>query len=212
MDGAKKVIQGYFATLYQHQVLANGDQVRSSLHHLPNLSSKNLHYPCIVQKPEESARHFPYHYRAYNLHAMITNARIGAYTGLTDIWSTKSSTGGTIQNAMDYAMKFPPTTTGEPNALDEMFPIVAATKLAYGDADGKYGKFLSDNDPERLVAPYWFWDVRGADGTPVSGAANATSSGAVTTSKKGSGAQSTGGSVGIWGTVALSMGVLVLMF
>lgn len=163
-----------------------------------------------MSQPEESARHDPYHYRAYGLHAMITNARLGAYAGVSDIWSSKSATGGTIKNAMDYAMTFSPDASNEAGALPQMFPIVAATKLAYGDPDGKYGKFLNDNDPNHLTAPYWFWDVRGADGSPVQTSANGTAGGSGA-SKKGNGAQGGFGATGLWSILALAAGTLVLV-
>ncbi|CAL1709711.1 unnamed protein product [Somion occarium] len=99
-DGAKNTVQTYFNTLYQHQIDANGEQ------------------------PEEAARTRPYHYRAYNLAAMITNARLGEYVGF-DAWNVKSAAGANIQTALDFAMTISP---GD-DAAEELYPNVAAVGM-----------------------------------------------------------------------------------
>ncbi|CAL1703088.1 unnamed protein product [Somion occarium] len=96
-DGAKKTIDDYFNGIYLGQVTADGNQ------------------------PLESARTRPYHYRAYNLAAMITNARLGSYVGY-NAWNT--------------------TTT---KAASELYPVVGAVASTYGDPDGKYANFLLKN-------------------------------------------------------------------
>ncbi|KAG8713018.1 hypothetical protein FRC11_013561 [Ceratobasidium sp. 423] len=80
MEGAKATINDYFNGIYQDQITANGDQ------------------------PLETARTRPYHYRAYNLAAMVVNAKIGAYVGITDVWTKTTKSGAGIKQALDYAM------------------------------------------------------------------------------------------------------------
>jgi hypothetical protein len=197
MDGAKYVVNDYYSTLFQKQIAKNGDQ------------------------PEESARHDPYHYRAYNLHAMLTIARIGAYIGISDIWARTSAEGATIKSAMDYALPFDPNASQELGALPQMYPIVAATHLAYGDAEGKYTQFLKDKDPLRLSSAYWFWNVRkdwdGATAVPKSvltgttgggGNNNGSNGGGSGSGKKDSGALGLSASVGSVALFALSTTLL----
>lgn len=67
LAGANATIQKYFSTLYQNQVEASGEQVRTIL-------KNNVHslLTCTVQ-PFEAVRTRPYHYRCYNLAAMIVS-------------------------------------------------------------------------------------------------------------------------------------------
>ncbi|OBZ76953.1 hypothetical protein A0H81_03400 [Grifola frondosa] len=81
-NGAKDTLEKYFTTQYKKQIAANGDQ------------------------PLETARTRPYHYRAYNLAAMITNAKLGAYIGY-DVWNLTTDAGTNIKSALDYAMTLP---------------------------------------------------------------------------------------------------------
>ena len=67
LASANATIQKYFSTLYQNQVEAGGEQVR--MVHLNKLHSL---LTCTVQ-PFEAARTRPYHYRCYNLAAMIVS-------------------------------------------------------------------------------------------------------------------------------------------
>ncbi|CEL56846.1 hypothetical protein RSOLAG1IB_08124 [Rhizoctonia solani AG-1 IB] len=106
IEGAKTTINEYFNGIYQDQIAANGDQ------------------------PFETARTRPYHYRAYNIAAMVVNAKIGAYVGIPDVWNKKTKSGAGIQQALDYAMSLPPT--GEEGYAKELFPYVAAAASVYG--------------------------------------------------------------------------------
>ncbi|KAI0363966.1 chondroitin AC/alginate lyase [Pilatotrama ljubarskyi] len=115
-DGAKKTIEKYFTSQYLAQIAANGDQ------------------------PLETARTRPYHYRAYNLAAMITNAKLGAYVGY-DAWNLTTSKGTTIQSALDYAITRP---AGK-EAAAELWPNVVAVGAIYGDPDSKYAKWMLQN-------------------------------------------------------------------
>ncbi|KAH8100385.1 chondroitin AC/alginate lyase [Cristinia sonorae] len=115
-DGAKETIEKFFKGIYQGQIAANGDQ------------------------PFESARTRPYHYRAYNLGAMLTNARLGQYVGY-DAWNVTTKAGSTIKDACDYAMTQP---AGDEDA-SELYSIVNAIGAVYGDPDGKYAKYLLQN-------------------------------------------------------------------
>ncbi|CAE6464225.1 unnamed protein product [Rhizoctonia solani] len=146
--GAKKTIQEYFEGIYQGQISANGDQ------------------------PLETARTRPYHYRAYNLAAMIVNARIGEYVGY-DAWQLKTKDGATIQDACNYAMTFTAAQSNETSYDAELYPNVAAVAAIYGDADGKYSKWLASRDASFPGQPYFLWDQplsnAGLTGAPASG-------------------------------------------
>ncbi|KAI0782105.1 chondroitin AC/alginate lyase [Abortiporus biennis] len=129
-DGAKQTIQDFFSGIYQNQIKANGDQ------------------------PLESARTHPYHYRAYNIEAMITNARLGAYLGF-DAWNVTTADGATIKSAVDYAMAQP--AGSEP--ADEIYTNVAAIGAIYGDTNGQYSKWLLQNAGQAYVADAsFFWN------------------------------------------------------
>ncbi|CAE6458960.1 unnamed protein product [Rhizoctonia solani] len=121
-EGAKATINDFFNGIYQDQITANGDQ------------------------PLETARTRPYHYRAYNLAAMVVNAKIGTYLGMTDVWDKTSRSGAGIKQALDYAMTLPPT--GEEEYTNELLPPVAAIASVFGDPDGKYAEFLKARDPQ----------------------------------------------------------------
>ncbi|THH31815.1 hypothetical protein EUX98_g2369 [Antrodiella citrinella] len=141
-DAVQKAVQVYFSGIYAGQISANGDQ------------------------PFESARTRPYHYRAYNLAAMITNARIGEYAGI-NVWNTTTSSGTTIQSALDFAIAQQPG-NDDPS---ELYPHVAAVAMQYGDPQGKYGTFLrSKLNVDLTKAPFYLWDSLSVEGiaTPTS--------------------------------------------
>ena len=69
LDGARQVIQRYFATTWQHQIWANGEQVGL------RRASRCSCYSPLPHQPFEMIRTRPYHYRAYNLNAMIVRPR-----------------------------------------------------------------------------------------------------------------------------------------
>lgn len=66
-DGARGSLQAYFNGIYQNQIQANGEQVIS-------VKIGTLLFSLIIpRQPEEAQRTRPYHYRAYNLAAMIVS-------------------------------------------------------------------------------------------------------------------------------------------
>ncbi|PPQ86141.1 hypothetical protein CVT25_003091 [Psilocybe cyanescens] len=133
--GAKAVIDEYFNGIYLAQISANGEQ------------------------PLEAARTRPYHYRAYNLAAMITNARLSIYADPSStVWNKTTTAGATIKTALDFAMTIPATTSGEANYVEELYPNIAAVASVYGDADGKLLSFLKKGDPKFIAQPYMLWN------------------------------------------------------
>ncbi|KAH8978621.1 chondroitin AC/alginate lyase [Lactarius akahatsu] len=99
LTGANATLHKYFSTLYQNQVDASGEQ------------------------PLEAARTRPYHYRSYNLAAMITNARLATYVGF-NAWNLTTSAGGSIKAALDFTMTVPP----KDELASELFPSVACRR------------------------------------------------------------------------------------
>ncbi|KAI0292206.1 chondroitin AC/alginate lyase [Multifurca ochricompacta] len=129
--GANATLQKYFSTLYLKQVDASGEQ----------------------SQPFEAARTRPYHYRSYNLAAMITNARLAAHVGF-NAWNLTTSAGGTIKAALDFTMKVPP---GDEPA-SELFYSVGAGAAVYGDPDGGYAAFLARSEQDYPAQPWFFWN------------------------------------------------------
>ncbi|KAL1749024.1 alginate lyase-domain-containing protein, partial [Schizophyllum fasciatum] len=121
--GAKRLLDSFFHGAFKDQIAKNGDQ------------------------PFESMRTRPYHYRAFNLEALITNAKIGAELGV-DYWSVPSKYGKTIQDAVDYAMN---TKSGKED-VSELLPHVAAVAAAYGDAKGTRRRSLTRSKYDQPAA------------------------------------------------------------
>ncbi|KAH7921786.1 chondroitin AC/alginate lyase [Leucogyrophana mollusca] len=129
VNGATATLEYYFSHQFQDQVAASGEQ------------------------PFEAVRTRPYHYRCFNLEAMITNAKLGDQLGL-DFWTTKSKYGATIQDALDYTMELDPKNEN----VADIFPHVGAIAAAYGDPDGKYDKFLQERDSAYRSQSFWYYD------------------------------------------------------
>lgn len=169
--GALNVTQTYFKTLYLAQINANGEQ------------------------PLEAVRTRPYHYRAYNLAAMITNARLERYLDPTsNVWNLTTTQGATIQTALNFAMTIDPSASGEADHTTELYPNVAAVAATYGDPDGKYLAFVNKGEPDfASTEAYDLWNQPFAknEGVLSSNGGNATSqSGAQTSTQSSSSARS----------------------
>ncbi|KAF8167953.1 alginate lyase-domain-containing protein [Crassisporium funariophilum] len=132
-QGAITLLQRFFTTLFLDQLAASGEQ------------------------PFEAVRTRPYHYRCFNLEALITNAKLGDELGL-DLWSSKSKYGATIQTALDFLLA---KSSGDED-ISEVLPHVASVAAAYGDPKGKYTAFLKKTDPNYQDKSYWFYDQTSA--------------------------------------------------
>ncbi|EIM92549.1 chondroitin AC/alginate lyase [Stereum hirsutum FP-91666 SS1] len=132
-QGAAQAVKLYFSGKFQDQIAQSGEQ------------------------PFEAVRTRPYHYRAFNLEAMITNAKVGDELGL-NFWTTKSKHGATIQTAVDFLIAQNPK---KEDPLDAV-PHVAAVAAAYGDPSGKYAAFLKRTQSNYQQRPYWFYDQSSA--------------------------------------------------
>jgi len=137
ITGAQAGLQRYFTNQYLSQINANGEQ------------------------PLEAIRSRSYHYRAYNLGAMVTNAKLGSYINFTpDPWHIPTTQGADIQTACNFAMTINPNTTDEFTSAPaaELYQHVAAVASRYGDPEGTYVDFLYGKDPNFPAQPYFFWD------------------------------------------------------
>ncbi|KAI5117626.1 hypothetical protein M0805_001269 [Coniferiporia weirii] len=132
-SSAEAALNKYFTHQFLDQIAASGEQ------------------------PFEAVRTRPFHYRCFNLEAMITNAKLGDQLGL-DFWTAKSKYGATIKDALDFVLKKGP---GKEDVTD-IFPHVAAVAAAYGDPDGTYTAYLKKTDKDFNVAPYYFYNQPGA--------------------------------------------------
>ncbi|TFK94320.1 chondroitin AC/alginate lyase [Polyporus arcularius HHB13444] len=132
-QGAQSTLKNYFTHQFLDQIAASGEQ------------------------PFEAVRTRPYHYRCFNLEAMITNAKLADQLGM-NFWTAKSKYGATIQKALDYVMATDPK--GED--ISDIFPHVAAIAAAYGDPKGKYASFLQQKDSGYMNQPFWFYDQSAA--------------------------------------------------
>ena len=189
--GAKATIEEFYNGIYQDQIAANGDQ------------------------PLETDRTRPYHYRAYNLAALVVNAKIGTYVGITDAWNRTSKSGAGIQQAANYAMTL--DATGEENYVQELFPPIAAIASVFGDPEGKYAAFLKSKDQSYPGSGYYLLANGLSDSGLTQPTGGSSSGGSGGSSGSGSGSNSgsnaagrteTGGLVGMvvaLGAMALSM-------
>ena len=126
-SGANATIQKYFSTLYKNQIGADGEQVRCGSCVLKSVTLT----PDIPIQPFEAVRTRNYHYRTFNIAAMIvrlypsllriqltnqkisldhahaphaqTNARLGSHLGF-DAWNLTTSSGSTIKSALDFTI------------------------------------------------------------------------------------------------------------
>ncbi|EJC99012.1 chondroitin AC/alginate lyase [Fomitiporia mediterranea MF3/22] len=128
-DAAMGALESYFNGQFRDQIAASGEQ------------------------PFEAVRTRPFHYRCFNLEAMITNAKLGDQLGL-DFWTAKSKFGATIKDALDFVLKKGP---GKEKVSD-IFPHVAAIAAVYGDPGGKYMAYLRKLDSHFMTAPYYYYD------------------------------------------------------
>ncbi|KAL1952072.1 hypothetical protein VTO73DRAFT_1221 [Trametes versicolor] len=132
-QGAQGALKSYFTDQFLDQIAASGEQ------------------------PFEAVRTRPYHYRCFNLEAMITNAKLGDQLGM-NFWTAKSKYGATIQTALDYVMGLDP----DDEDISDVFPHVAAVAAAYGDPKGKYAAFLQKQESDFASQPFWFYDQSSA--------------------------------------------------
>ncbi|KAI0342361.1 chondroitin AC/alginate lyase [Trametopsis cervina] len=138
--GAQGTLNEYFGGIFQGQIDKNGDQVCCFL------------YTWITQ-PLESSRTRPFHYRAYNLAAMITNARLAKFVGI-DAWTKTTNVSTDIESALKFAMSTKPSSDDE---AQELYPHVAAVASVYGDPNQSYVYYLSQNDGSRYVSDPTFF-------------------------------------------------------
>ncbi|RXK35016.1 hypothetical protein M231_07719 [Tremella mesenterica] len=123
-ERVRELLEEYYSTIYQGQIVPSGDQ------------------------PLESLRTRPYHYRAYNLAAVVTLARIGDYINLQPSgWTRQSGGNSTILDALKYAMAQDPATHNETDQMTTLSPSVAAIASMMGDPDGNLATFLKQADP-----------------------------------------------------------------
>ncbi|KAJ7487393.1 chondroitin AC/alginate lyase [Mycena galericulata] len=127
--GALQVLQYFFMHQYMDQIAANGEQ------------------------PLEAVRTRPYHYRCFNLEALITLAKLGDQLG-SNFWMTQSRYKANIQGAVDFVMSKDPKDEDGTEAC----PHVAAAAAAYGDPTGKYAAFLRRVCPGYQSQAFWFYD------------------------------------------------------
>ncbi|KAF9452091.1 chondroitin AC/alginate lyase [Macrolepiota fuliginosa MF-IS2] len=135
LPGAKNVTDTYFNTIYMGQIVKGGEQ------------------------PLEAARTRPYHYRAYNLAAMITNARLSQYADPQNpVWNKTTKEGATIKDALNFAMTISASASKEDNYTSELFPNIVAVASVYGDPDGKYVSFMKQAEPQFAAEADYLWD------------------------------------------------------
>ncbi|KAG6836430.1 hypothetical protein H0H93_008072 [Arthromyces matolae] len=139
-NGALDVINAYFSEQYMSQITADGEQ------------------------PLEAARTRPYHYHAYNLAAMITNARLSAYLGDPSVWNKPTTQGSTIKTALDFAMTLNASTSNETNHITNLFPSIAAVGAVYGDPQGLYAGFMQKEVPHYGEEANFLWNQPMAGG------------------------------------------------
>ena len=134
-DGVRSTINYYLTHQFLDQIAASGEQ------------------------PFEATRTRPFHYRAFNLEAMIAIAKLGDQVGM-NVWAAQSRYRATIQDALDFAITQP--TQGE--AFTTILPHLASVAVAYGDPKGKYAALAMKQDKGYAGRTWWWHDVTGAFG------------------------------------------------
>ena len=136
-------MQQYFNAQFLDQITARGDQ------------------------PYEAVRTRPWHYRNFNLEAMIVrrsdalaltlqvNAKMGDQLGI-DMWSAQTRYNATIQTALDFTMSTKPGS----EVVTEIVPHMAVVAAVYGDPGGKYSKFMARVQPEYDGKAWFLWNQR----------------------------------------------------
>ncbi|KZS92921.1 chondroitin AC/alginate lyase [Sistotremastrum niveocremeum HHB9708] len=136
--GAATSLHTYFTGPYMEQIVASGEQ------------------------PLEAVRTRPFHYRCFNIEAMLTNAKLGDQLGM-NYWTFKTKYGATIQTAINYVMSLNP---GKEDG-SEAYPHVAAAAAAYGDPQKKYINYLRSKSSSYTSQSFWYYDQPHAfDATP----------------------------------------------
>ena len=132
-NGAKTTLTNFFSGIFRDQVTATGEQ------------------------PFEAIRTRPYHYRAFNLEAIIVNAKLADQLGL-NMWSAKSKYNATIQSAIDFTMRLDPK--GED--ANEMVPHVLCAVAVYGDPKNTYMTWVKKVMPDYDTRIYHIYNQPGA--------------------------------------------------
>ncbi|KAJ7492812.1 chondroitin AC/alginate lyase [Mycena latifolia] len=127
--GAIATLKDFFRNQFLNQVAASGEQ------------------------PLEAVRTRPWHYRCFNLEALITLAKLGDQLGV-NFWTAQSRYQATIQTALDFVMKLDP----KDEDVTEVLPHVAAVAAAYGDPTGKYAAFLGQTMADYKKKPFFFYN------------------------------------------------------
>ena len=125
-------LEWFYNNTFPAQINANGDQ------------------------PLESSRTRPFHYRAYNLAALVANAQIGDVVGLSpSAWNRTTSAGATILDALNYAIAQNASASDEADAATELNPTIAIIASKFGDPTGKFAAYLNSTDPQYMSQPYY---------------------------------------------------------
>ncbi|KAJ7102127.1 chondroitin AC/alginate lyase [Mycena belliarum] len=131
--GARETLKDFFQKQFMNQIAASGEQ------------------------PLEAVRTRPWHYRWFNLEALIASTRLENSRcdelGM-NLWTKETRYKSTIKTACDFAMKLDPK--GED--VTEALPHVAAIAAVYGDPTGKYAAFLQKTMSNYRTKPFFFYD------------------------------------------------------
>ncbi|KAF8922406.1 alginate lyase-domain-containing protein [Mucidula mucida] len=126
--GARKIITDFFEHAFQDQIAASGEQ------------------------PFEAVRTRPFHYRCFNLEALITCAKIAEELGL-DAWSIKTKHGSTIRSS-----RFHNEGRSKEEKISELVPHVVSISRAYGDPAGTYSAWLKKAMGDYQDKPFWLYN------------------------------------------------------
>ncbi|KAF7982783.1 hypothetical protein HWV62_25687 [Athelia sp. TMB] len=183
---ATATLKQYFSKQYMAQIESTGEQ------------------------PFEAARTHPYHYRCYNLAAMIVNAKLAEYLGM-DYWNATTTQGATIQTALNFAAGVTLNSTDGDGPIWELYPSMVAVGANYGDPSDKYAAFLAQADNQYPAEPYFFFNQNFSDSGLVAASAPVTSKqGPASGAMAGADARQIGGFMAGTMTIALICGVFIV--
>ena len=129
LPAARSLLQLYLDNQFQQQINATGEQ------------------------PLEAVRERPFHYRCYNLQALVYVAQVAKRLGL-DLFHITNSQEGNIQKAIDFILRNVTPQVGDEDPT-ELVPLLYTAIEQYGDPNGEYARGIVKFGGNLQRPPFW---------------------------------------------------------
>jgi Alginate lyase len=139
VETAKATLSRYINGQFQQQINSSGEQ------------------------PLEAVRERPFHYRCYNLQALLYVANLAVELKV-DLFHMHNSQNGSIEAAINFIID---QVTPQPGTEDptEFLPILYTAIQQYGDSSGKYAKGIVRFGGDLKNPPFWtLWHTAATQG------------------------------------------------